>query len=181
MALAPHSNFLANHETIRYYVGSKFPGHKRFSWGWEDYFGNIFVAKICSSRRIPRYFRKSPRICSSLDSRSLQLLSHGKHNLFPAHSINQNVSKVTFDKPLLLDFMPLLIINYLFSKGMSRSSSVIYILFILFFLFPNTSPLLGKFRKQISKRCSFDGLGEMGPICQNSNCSYIHFVSCFKS
>ncbi|OIT28698.1 PREDICTED: violaxanthin de-epoxidase, chloroplastic [Nicotiana attenuata] len=93
MALAPLSNFLANHETIRYYVRSKLPGHKRFSWGWEDYFGNIFVAKICSSRRIPRHFRKSPRICCSLDSRSLQLLSHGKHNLSPAHSINQSVSK----------------------------------------------------------------------------------------
>lgn len=124
MALAPHSNFLANHETIKYYVGSKLPGHKRFSWGWEDYFGSIVVAKICSSRRIPRYFRKSPRICCGLDSRGLQLFSHGKHNLSPAHSINQNVPKVTFDKSLLLDFMLLLIINYLFSKGMSGSSSV---------------------------------------------------------
>lgn len=93
MALAPHSNFPANHETIRCHVGSKLHSHKRFSWGRADYFGSIVIVKICSSRRIPTCLHKSPRICCGLDSRGLQPSSQGKQNLSSAHSINQNVPK----------------------------------------------------------------------------------------
>lgn len=93
MALAPHSNFLANHETISCHVGSKHHSHKRFSCTRTDYFGSIVIVKICSRRQIHTYLQKSPRTRCGLDSRSLQLSSQGKQNLSSAHTINQNVPK----------------------------------------------------------------------------------------
>ncbi|KAH0679482.1 hypothetical protein KY284_020567 [Solanum tuberosum] len=94
MALAPHSNFLCNHETIKCQVGSKLHSHTRFGWGRADCFGSIVIVKICSRRQlIPTYLQKSPRMRCGLDSRGLQLSSRGKQNLSSAHSINQNVPK----------------------------------------------------------------------------------------
>uniref|UniRef100_M1AQ53 Violaxanthin de-epoxidase n=1 Tax=Solanum tuberosum TaxID=4113 RepID=M1AQ53_SOLTU len=95
MALAPHSNFLCNHETIKCQVGSKLHSHTRFGWGRADCFGSIVIVKICSRRQlIPTYLQKSPRMRCGLDSRGLQLSSRGKQNLSSAHSINQNVPKI---------------------------------------------------------------------------------------
>lgn len=93
MALAPHSNFLANHETIRCHVGSKLHSHKRFNCTRTDYFGSIVIVKICSRRQIPTYLQKSPRIRCGLNSRGLQLSPHWKQNLSSADSVNQNVLK----------------------------------------------------------------------------------------
>lgn len=138
MALAPHSNFLANHETISCHVGSKHHSHKRFSCTRTDYFGSIVIVKICSRRQIHTYLQKSPRTRCGLDSRSLQLSSQGKQNLSSAHTINQNVPKVTFDKLYSVASRLLL------SKGTWGSSSVLSILFIRFFLFSDRSPLFRK-------------------------------------
>ncbi|WMV25875.1 hypothetical protein MTR67_019260 [Solanum verrucosum] len=70
MVLAPHSNFLCNHETIKCQVGSKLHSHTRFGWGRADYFGSIVIVKICSRRQlIPTYLQKSPRMRCGLDSR----------------------------------------------------------------------------------------------------------------
>lgn len=135
MALAPHSNILCNHEAIKCQVGSRLQSHTRFSWGRADYFGSIVLVKICSRRQIPTYLQKSSRICCGLDSRSLQLSSRGKQNLSSAHRINQNVPKVS-----LILFCSVAS-RLLLSEGMWGSSSVLCILFILFFLFADRSPL----------------------------------------
>lgn len=135
MALAPHSNFLSNHETISCHVESKLQSHKRFSCARTDYFGTIVIVKICSRRQIPTYLPKSPKIRFGLDSRGLQLSSQGKQNLSSAHSVNQNVPKVTFDKIYSVAS------HLLLSEGMWGSSSVLCILFILFFLFADRHPL----------------------------------------
>ncbi|KAG5611219.1 hypothetical protein H5410_022500, partial [Solanum commersonii] len=44
MALAPHSNFLCNHETIKCQVGSKLHSHTRF--GWE--YAVVWILEVCN-------------------------------------------------------------------------------------------------------------------------------------